>query len=239
MQYDWGFTGISDIENWAGIICLCPYERKCEVTETILKRIVKVIQQECVNRNAGGFVQMPSDADESGVEFNTGWLDSELLEDALQKAFIVVDKAPSRDKGFEPVAIIVDEFKDFPIDPVGCAKVIVENVKQLLRRIHHYEEAIGFTLQNVQGFRNRLQNALDYKGEMLQEVKSFEERITKQALEILHPMQEVKTETQKPHDIKICKDCGNFNDDSKCPQKIPTSISCPAAVPMEPKAMNL
>lgn len=34
------------------------------------------------------------------------------------------------------------------------------------------------------------------------------------------------------HDIKICKDCNHFGNSEKCPQNIPTSISCPAAEPI-------
>jgi len=47
------------------------------------------------------------------------------------------------------------------------------------------------------------------------------------------------TDKHKPHDIMICRNCACFCDDSKCPQTDPDHVSCPAAEPMEPRAMNL
>lgn len=49
----------------------------------LISRIAKVIQQQCINRNAGGSVECA----DGGIDFSTGWLDSELLEEALQKEF--------------------------------------------------------------------------------------------------------------------------------------------------------
>ncbi len=146
------------------------------------------------------YLSFTNDIKEALVFPNEGRADRycEMINRFILLEFIVVpSEQSSKDKGFEPVGIIVDEFKDFPHDPVSCAKVIVENVKRLLRKIYHLEKSIDAALQNQsavvnQSIINKLNNALEYDGQMLQRVEDFEERISKEAMELLHPLQEVK-----------------------------------------------
>ena len=63
--------------------------------KTLLNRIAKTIQQECINRNASGFVICEGD---DGIIFETGWLDSELLEESLQKEFNLNRELPPNPK---------------------------------------------------------------------------------------------------------------------------------------------
>ena len=140
---------------------------------------------------------------------------------------------------------------------MGCAKAIVENVKRLLRKIYHLEKSIDAAMKNEQGYKNKLYNAVKYDGQILQFVEDFEKRITKEAIELLHPMQEVKhplknlseddmnqkvefieNQISEPHDIIICRNCNWFGNNEKCPQRDPDHVSCPTAEPIVNGPLN-